>query len=88
MNIKQVDFTNYKNEVTPKSQIYLHHTAGGPNAENRVQVLAVRCDTGSDLHCDWSRWPDIAGVPKRKVGIPLGSDKPDIREQQVAVQEP
>lgn len=34
MNIKQVEFTNYKNEVTPKSQIYLHHTAGGPNAEN------------------------------------------------------
>lgn len=34
MNIKQVDFTNYKNEVTTKIQIYLHHTAGGPNAEN------------------------------------------------------
>lgn len=34
MNIKQVPFTNYKNETTEKSQIYLHHTAGGPNAEN------------------------------------------------------
>jgi N-acetyl-anhydromuramyl-L-alanine amidase AmpD len=34
MNIKQVEFTNYKNEVTPKSQIYLHHTAGGPSADN------------------------------------------------------
>tara|TARA_R110000868_G_scaffold112799_1_gene303383 strand:- start:364 stop:993 length:630 start_codon:yes stop_codon:yes gene_type:complete len=34
MNIKQVEFTNYKNEVTDKFQIYLHHTAGGPNAEN------------------------------------------------------
>jgi N-acetyl-anhydromuramyl-L-alanine amidase AmpD len=34
MQIKQVEFTNYKNEVTKKSQIYLHHTAGGPNAEN------------------------------------------------------
>lgn len=34
MNIKQVPFTNYKNEVTAKTQIYLHHTAGGPSAEN------------------------------------------------------
>ena len=34
MQIKQVEFTNYKNEVTKKSQIYLHHTAGGPSAEN------------------------------------------------------
>lgn len=34
MQIKQIPFTNYKNEVTQKKQIYLHHTAGGPNAED------------------------------------------------------
>ncbi len=35
-DIKQIDFpgNQYVNEKTNKSQIYLHHTAGGPNAEN------------------------------------------------------
>lgn len=35
MNIKQVQFgaANYINEDTPKTQIYLHHTAGNDNAE-------------------------------------------------------
>lgn len=36
MNIRQINFpeSQYIGEVFPKAQIYLHHTAGGPNAEN------------------------------------------------------
>jgi N-acetyl-anhydromuramyl-L-alanine amidase AmpD len=34
MNIIQVPFSNYKNEVTEKKQIYLHHTAGSGNGED------------------------------------------------------
>jgi N-acetyl-anhydromuramyl-L-alanine amidase AmpD len=34
MNLKQVPFSNYKNEVSEKKQIYLHHTAGGGQGEN------------------------------------------------------
>lgn len=36
MNIKQVSFpsSQYIAEVQPKSQIYLHHTAGNPSGEN------------------------------------------------------
>lgn len=30
---KLVEFSNYKKEQTPKNQIYLHHTAGGPSGE-------------------------------------------------------
>lgn len=34
MNIRQINFfNNYKNVVTPKNQVYLHHTAGADNAE-------------------------------------------------------
>lgn len=32
--IKQVPFENYYNEKIDKSQIYLHHTAGGPSGES------------------------------------------------------
>jgi hypothetical protein len=35
MNIRQISFpdTQFIGEVFPKTQIYLHHTAGGPNAD-------------------------------------------------------
>ena len=34
MNIRQINtFNNFKNADTPKSQIFLHHTAGADNAE-------------------------------------------------------
>lgn len=32
MNIKQTQFKGYNAQETPKSQIYLHHTAGGADA--------------------------------------------------------
>ena len=34
MNIRQIDFNDYYTGLNKKSQIYLHHTAGGPNAES------------------------------------------------------
>lgn len=34
MKINQVQFNNYKREETTKSQIYLHHTAGGGKGED------------------------------------------------------
>lgn len=34
---KIIPFSNYKREQTPKSQIYLHHTAGGPSGEQVYQ---------------------------------------------------
>lgn len=34
---KIIDFSNYKREQTGKSQIYLHHTAGGPSGEQVYQ---------------------------------------------------
>jgi len=42
MNIKLIEFapSHYMNEVTPKSQIYLHHTAGNDNAEAVYQWWA------------------------------------------------
>lgn len=36
-NHKIIQFNNFKNESTPKSQIYLHHTAGGPSGEQVFQ---------------------------------------------------
>ena len=35
--IKEVPFENYYNEKIEKSQIYLHHTAGGPSGEQVFQ---------------------------------------------------
>lgn len=34
MKTTQIDFRGYYREEHPKSQIYLHHTAGGPNAKS------------------------------------------------------
>lgn len=34
MEIKQIPFNNYKREETTKTQIYLHHTAGGGTGED------------------------------------------------------
>lgn len=33
MNLRQINYSQYFNEECPKKQIYLHHTAGGPDAE-------------------------------------------------------
>lgn len=46
MNIKQVEFgvAHYINQDTPKTQIYLHHTAGNDNAEGVFQHWAQTKD--------------------------------------------
>jgi N-acetyl-anhydromuramyl-L-alanine amidase AmpD len=38
MKINQVEFSNYRREETPKSQIYLHHTAGGGKGEDVFRI--------------------------------------------------
>jgi hypothetical protein len=40
MNIKQIAFNGYYKEECPKSQIYLHHTAGGGNGVATFQYWA------------------------------------------------
>jgi N-acetyl-anhydromuramyl-L-alanine amidase AmpD len=37
MKIKQVPFRAYNREAQPKTQIYLHHTAGGPSGDQVFQ---------------------------------------------------
>jgi hypothetical protein len=74
MKIKHVEFSpaNYFNQETPKKQIYLHHTAGGDNAESVFQWWSNTRNRIATCVVIDSKGTIVQGFSSKKWGYHLG----------------
>jgi N-acetyl-anhydromuramyl-L-alanine amidase AmpD len=74
MNIKQIQFAprHYMNEVSPKSQIYLHHTAGNDNAEGVFAFWSGNNERIATCVVIDSKGLIVQGFPSQKWAYHLG----------------